>query len=54
MGLNYVEMNGIYGSKEVTFEGIEEGQSYKFFAVVMNAETGEFETQVFFSEPFSR
>ncbi|MBD5358087.1 MAG: hypothetical protein HDR88_13970 [Bacteroides sp.] len=53
MGINYVEMRGIYGSNEVSFSGMEEGVEYKFFAVVMNPETYEFETEVFFSENFT-
>lgn len=52
MGINYVDIRGIYGSNEVSFSGEEEGE-LKFFAVVMNPETYEFETEVFFSETFT-
>lgn len=56
MGINYVEMRSIVGLNEVTFSPYGEdvtGKKYKFFAVVMNAETYEFETEVFFSDVFT-
>lgn len=53
-GFNYVEMYGVYGSNEVTFEAMEPGGEYKFFAVVMNPQTTELETPIFYSVHFTQ
>lgn len=51
MGINYVDIRGMTGSNEVTFQ-TEESGDFKFFAVVMDPVTYEFVTDVFFSETF--
>ena len=51
---DYVNSRSVTGTNEVSFSGMEDGELYKFFAVVLNPETGDFDTEVFFSETFSK
>lgn len=51
MGINYVDIRGVSGSNEVSFQTTESGD-FKFLAVVMDPTTYEFLTDVFFSETF--